>query len=396
MEANTESSPHDGKINIAFIIANLSLIGPGIILRSLINNLDKDKYRIFVFSIIKIPKSMRHSSIREDLLKKGATIRELNFAKPFDICSVLCLWHYFKKFRIDIVHTHLIRAHIYGRLSARFAKVPVIVSTIHNMDHWKKSKNPFHKLASRFDGITAFYADKIVTVSNAVGDYIREWQKVPPEKIITIYNGIDVERFDLQNDGCHINHELNLALNKTTVTFIGRLDVQKGCEFLLKAASETLKEQEDVQFLIVGEGRLKEELLSLTAKLGIDKELIFVGFREDIQNILACTDIFVMPSLWEGFGLSLVEAMAAGKPVIATNVGPLPELINHEETGFIVPARDHMALAAAVLTLAKNEELRKKMGKRAREKVKEKFDSLRMAQNYDKLFVSLLEDKKKS
>lgn len=382
------------KTNIAFVTANLSLIGPGIILRSLIKNLDKEKYNLFVFSIIKIPKSMRHSSIREDLLKEGTTIIEFNFPKPLDLCSVINLWHYFKKYKIDIVHTHLVRAHIYGRISARLARVPVIVSTVHNMDHWKKNKNPFHKLASLIDKITASYADKIVTVSNAVGDYIREWQKIQVEKTVTIYNGIDLEKFGLQNDRSQISQELHLAVNGTIVTFIGRLDIQKGCEYLLRAAAESLQEEKNIQFLIVGEGRLKEELLSLTSKLGIDKETIFTGFREDIQNILTHTDIFVMPSLWEGFGLSLVEAMAAGKPVIATNVGPLPELINHEETGFIVPARNHRALSVAILTLVKNKELREKMGKKAQDRVREKFDSLRMAQNYDKLYVSLLKNKR--
>jgi len=384
------------KINIAFVITNLSLIGPGIILRSLIKNLFyMNKYNIFVFSLTKIPKFGRHSSIRKDLIKTGVTIFEFDFIKPFDLLSILLLWFYFKKYRIVIVHTHLIRGHIYGRIAAKLARVPIIISTVHNMDHWKKTNNSYHKVASFIDKLTSFYADKVVTVSNAVGKFIKKYQGISPDKMLTIYNGIDFKNYNVQVDISTKKGELGLNCTEQTVAFIGRLEIQKGCEYFIRAAAEILKERENVQFLIVGEGSLREKLEKLILELKIEQKIIFAGFRKDIPEILACLDVFVMPSLWEGFGLSLVEAMAMAKPIVATDVGPLPELVCQNETGLIVPARDYYSLSKAMLMLLKNKKIREKMGLKGKKLVEEKFTSERMAKSYNKLYGFLLDKKLK-
>ena len=154
-----------------------------------------------------------------------------------------------------------------------------------------------------------------------------------------------------------------------------------------------LEERQNVQFLIVGDGLLKKRLQDLTCELDINEKVIFAGFHTDIPEILSCLDILVMPSISEGFGLPLIEAMAMAKPVIATNIGPVKELVNNNETGLIVPAQDTFALYKAILTLLNSEKMREKMGLKGQKLVEEKFSSVRMAKNYDKLYCILLDKK---
>jgi glycosyltransferase involved in cell wall biosynthesis len=391
---HSKKAPSDSeKINIAFAITNLSLIGPGIGLRSVIQNLDKTKYNIFVFSILKIPRKLQHSSVINDIEQEGARIVSLDFRKPFDLLSILPLLYFFKKLRITILHTHLVRAHIYGRIAGKLAKVPVILSTIHNMDHWKRSKNPYFQLATHIDRVTSSFADKIVTVSDAVSNYIQDRQGIRIERMTTIYNGIDVEMFRPKIDIDAKKKELLLDPEKTIFTFIGRLDSQKGCAYFIRAAESLLQEEISAQFLIVGDGRLRKKLERLASDSTVRQDIVFAGFRKDIPEILMCTDIFVMPSLWEGFGLSLYEAMAAGKPSIVTSIEPFLEVVQKNEIGLIVPPRDHYALHIAMATLLRKRALRDQMGTNAARLVEEKFNSATMTRQYDRLYSELLRKK---
>lgn len=390
-DLKTEKDSTYTRINIAYVIPTLSLEGPGIILRSIISNLDRMKYNVIVCTLIRPKKIKTIASIKKDLIDLEVKIFEFHLLKPFDVANILLLWRIFRKCHIQIVHTHLIRGHIYGRIAARLAKIPITVSTIHAMDYWKKSRNVYHRISTQVDKWTTRFADKIVTVSDAAKRYIEEIQGVPSGKIITIYNGIDMNKFSKSVDISEKKRELNLDPHLPVVGVISRLDKRKGIESFLRTASVILKSQPNIQFMIVGDGSLRISLRNLAHDLNIERKVFFTGFRTDIPEILACFDILVMTSETEGFGLPLIEAMAMARPVIAMNIGPVKELIIHNETGLIIPAQDPKALYESILTLLSSEWKRKKMGLNGQNLVKEKFSSVQMAKGYDNLYSLLLD-----
>ena len=176
-----------------------------------------------------------------------------------------------------------------------------------------------------------------------------------------------------------------------TVGVTGRIERQKGLHILLHAARYILQSGRQVQFLIVGDGSLRRELESIAKKLEIEQHVIFTGFRSDrseVLTILRFLDIFVMPSLWEGLGLSIIEAMRAGKPVVASNVDGIPEVVLDQETGILVPPREPKALADAICTLLDSPEKCREMGERGRQRTLKHFSIDRMVRDYEEFYDS--------
>jgi len=208
-------------------------------------------------------------------------------------------------------------------------------------------------------------------------------------KLVSLHNPIDFGRF--QNaEPTGLRQELGIPQEAPIILTVGRLHPVKDIETFLKAAKKTLERCENVWFVVVGEGPLRKDLENLAKRLGIYKNVVFAGFRQDVERFMAAADIYVMTSIYEPFGLVVAEAMAAGKPVIVTNVGGMPEIVG--DAGLIVATRDVDALAEAMLKLLKDEELRRKLGEKARERIEESFSAESVGERLVQIYGSLLED----
>jgi glycosyltransferase involved in cell wall biosynthesis len=233
------------------------------------------------------------------------------------------------------------------------------------------------------------FATKIVAVSETVKNYLIDWHKLDPGKVVTLYNGIDVDSFRDKGKQSHILNKFGLRTDFFTVGVVGRLVSVKGFDYFLDAAAIVLKTPKKVQFLIVGDGPLRGALEKRARDLGIHEDVVFTGFREEIPEILGVLDIFVTSSLSEGLPTAVLEAMCAGKPVVGTNVGAIPETVTNGDTGVIVPARDAESLANAILDLLDSPETRHKMGERGRQRVIDHFSIERMVENYERFYDSV-------
>jgi len=297
------------------------------------------------------------------------------------------LYKIMRQRNIHVVHTREYRASLYGRIAARLAKVPCIISSFH-LTYPEKSRS--RRLTRRLvNNLASLFTDKIVAVSEAVRRDILQYEKIPEEKVCVIYNGIDKKDFTTI-DGKYIRQELRIPLGATVIGTVGRLVSQKGHKYLLAAFALIKNEFPGARLLLVGEGSRMDELKNYAKGLSVDKEVIFAGLRSDIPQMLSAMDIFVFPSLWEGLGNALLEAMAAGKPVIATNIPPIREVINSEQAGILVPPADPAAIASAVRLLLQDRALAASLGKTSQERAFSSFGIDRTVTMYLDLYKGIL------
>ncbi|MFX0201998.1 MAG: glycosyltransferase family 4 protein, partial [Candidatus Hodarchaeota archaeon] len=296
------------------------------------------------------------------------------------------LVRFIKENKVDIVHTSIRLADWYGRVSAKLAGVPLIFSTIHNTDYWRRERRYF--LYSMIDRLTMTFNTHIIALSNGIKKFLVRWQRVNPDKITVIPYGTDVKRYIHSRPFRKPKDLPVLESDVPTIGVTARLAEQKGLHILLQAARYILETGRGVQLLIVGDGPLRGDLEKLAKKLEIDQHVIFTGFRSDIPTILPLLDVFVMSSIWEGLGLSAIEAMLAGKPVVASNVDGLSEVVLDQETGILVPPGEPKVLADAICTLLDSPEKRREMGEKGRQRAITHFTIDRMVRDYEEFYDS--------
>ncbi len=369
-------------VRILRIIPSLEMGGVERTLTSILPRLDKKKYKVYLCCLFKRDKLADTMEFLGIPIIKFRMRARLDFDGKY-MAGILRLAHLMKKMRIDIVHTHLYRANLVGRIAAKLAGVPIIIANEHNIDSWKKFPQ---RLSDRaLAGIT----NKIIVVSDAVKDFYVNKIGIPEHKIITIYNGVDISKFQTYVNINKKKEEFEIKPDEKIITIIGRLHQQKGHVYFLKAAQIIGKKKPNVKFLIVGDGSLEKQLRSMSEDLGISKNVIFAGLRENIPQILAMSDISVLASLREGFSITVLESMAAGKPVIVTDVGGNSEVVEHWKTGFVIQPRSPEDLASYSLNLINNQELAIKMGQEAKKRVIN-FSIDRMVEKTENLYDMLI------
>jgi len=309
-----------------------------------------------------------------------------------DYAAVRSLVKYLHQSGTTILHAHSSKGALVGRLAAIMARTPVVIFTAHNSIFYEEWPEWKKKLFARVERFLARFTDKIITVSDALKQELMEREGLPVKQLTTIYNGIEVDRFNAKVDVKAVRRNLNIPELGPVVGTIARLAPQKGVSYFLKAAS-LLKEYQ-VNFLVVGDGPLEETLKQEAAELGLQGRVIFAGRRENIAEILSVLDIFVLPSITEGLPLTILEAMAAGKPVVATRVGGVPEAIVEGKTGLVVAPKDPEALAVALAGLIGERDRLMRMGTNGQKHVREKFTVSMMVEKTMELYQQLLAEKK--
>lgn len=311
-----------------------------------------------------------------------------------DIAGLIKVYRHLRASRYDVVHTHTSKGGMIGRLAANLARVPVIVHTVHGF--------PFHEESSRLQ-LTAYAmmersaatcCHAIVTVSS----YHREWAIrlgiAAPSKIIAIQNGISEFRWPSAEARLKTRAALGLIPNQVALICTSRLERQKGIEYLLRA-TKMLKEKalRSFKLFVVGTGSLQEHLLGLAQSLRVLDCVDFLGFRRDIGELLHASDIFVLPSLWEGMSISLLEALAAEKPILATSIGSNLEVLSGSGAGLVVPPKDPAALTTALAALIDDPNLRAKLALKAGDLFRRDFTLERMREGYRRLYLKLVAER---
>jgi glycosyltransferase involved in cell wall biosynthesis len=313
----------------------------------------------------------------------------IDFKRGFYWTVVKELRTLMKQRNIQIVRTHEYRANLHGRLAALLAKVPCIVGSVHNVYN-ARDKKLNRRILNRYFGI---FTDKVVAVSEEVKKEIVRYDSVPENKVAVIYNGVDRKRF-MDIDAQSVRSEFHIPKSTPVIGTVGRFFPQKGQKYLLEAVAKVRNKFPHIAVFVIGDGSLKEELQDHTKNLNIEQNIIFTGVRRDIPALLGAMDIFIFPSLWEGFGNALVEAMAAGKPIIATDIPSVREILDSGKSGIVVPPANSEAIARSLELLLSNRALAENLGNAARERALSSFTIDSTVRGYTSLYRSILEQKR--
>ncbi len=309
----------------------------------------------------------------------------IRWPNPVQICNTIRnLTGIIKKRQIDLIHSNQPRSNLFGAIAAKINSVPIV---------WHERCLESGRFDS--DNIFSFLPDRIICNSRAVRNRFTK-EKID-SKIRTIINGVDLSEFDLESDGSEIREEFNIDENELVIGTVGRIDPEKGYEYFLESARIILQDVEKVRFLVVGKASNKsslafeKSLYEMAAAKGIDKKTIFTGFRRDIPQLLASMDVVVLPSEIDACSRVLFESMAMQKPLVATNAGGTPEVVQDGITGFLVKPKDPSDMAKCIKKLLNDKHLAEQYGKAGRKRVEEMFTIERNTEETEKVYLELLD-----
>lgn len=301
------------------------------------------------------------SAVAARAAAEGFPVHPVAMRGTWDLASALAVARLHRLLRPHVVHWHAARAHAIGALAALLAPGPARILS-RRVDF----------LVRRSPGSRLLYAlpiDAILAISEGVRDALLR-SGVPAARIRVVPSGIDLGPYTVPRDRETVRAREGIGPDEILVLQVAALAPHKSQRDLLHAARDAIARRPDLRFWIAGEGALRGELERARDALGLGDRVRFLGFREDVPDLLAAADLFCVSSYLEGMGTSTLDAMAAGLPVVATRVGGIPEIVEHGVTGLLVPARDPAALAEALVTLASDPALRERMGREASIKVR--------------------------
>jgi glycosyltransferase involved in cell wall biosynthesis len=365
------------KMNVMFVVPCFGFGGLERVVLDLIRGVDRSRFNPSLCSLLnphpEMIETMRTLDVPTYVLHKGWGV---NYLLPFRLASLFAREH------VRLVNAHDIGATLYAVPAARFALVRHVVHTDHSQILTKHRFRPAYRWVLR-RGIS-----HAVAVSEHLRRYLIDTFDVPEALVTTIPNGIDISRFTAAVDVAVLRRELGIREGELVIGTIGRLMEQKGMAYLLQAFAVLVRRRGDVKLVIVGDGELRHDLERLAERLEVSERVVFAGIRKDVPNLMRLFDVFALPSLWEGQPITVVEAMAAGTPVVATDVGGNAEILRHGEFGVLVPPRDENALAEAIGALLSDPARAGALGRKAASHAARELTSASMVKKYEDVFVA--------
>jgi len=368
--------------------------------------LRKKNYQLSLVSGLSLESEMKYEEIKAkekdiqilksegiEFIQCSSLLRRINIIK--DLKAFFDIWRIIKKYNPLIVHTHSSKAGLMGRLAAKLAGTPIIVHTPHGHVFFGYF-GPFKtKLFIIFEKLASRITDKVVALTNREKEDHILFKIAEEDKFSVIYSGIELNALKESSSGekQNLKKELGIPENSLIVGTAGRLVPVKGPEFLVKASKYIISKYPDTYFMFTGDGTLEHDLKRKALEMGISDNIIFLGWRDDLAKIISIYDIFVLPSLNEGMGRVLVEAMALGKSIVASNIGGIPDLVIHGKNGFLVPPKNPKELAKYIQILLEDEKKREKMGLAGKE-MSLNFSAENMVEKIAELYEELLIQKK--
>lgn len=348
--------------NILWVVDHLgyneALHGAGKYYLNTIPHLDKTKFNIQLIVLRK------EDGLTKIFTEAGIKVKHFGRQK-FDIFTLTDLLSTVKKNKIDLIHTHGYGSDNFGRLTGAILGIPTIIHA-----HDDNSNYPWHQKLSDF--LLIPLTKNAIAISNSVMESCVIKRGIKRNKFRVLHNGIHLDHFK-QSNFSNIEFEkqkLGFSANTKFIGTVARLREEKGIKYLIECAPQVLRVFENVVFYIVGDGPQRRELEKIAKEYKISDRIIFAGFNSNIPAKLALIDIFVAPSVTEGLGLGILEAMAMEKPIIASKVGGIKEIITDGKTGLFVPSQDPKTLAMKIIYLLNNDSFAKELAKNAFEESK--------------------------
>jgi glycosyltransferase involved in cell wall biosynthesis len=321
----------------------------------MIPRFDRDRFRVSLVSL------RRRDLSEETLDALGIDIRYLGRSK-FDPFTLPALLKIVDEQQIDILHLHGYGATTFGRLVGAWRGIPTIVH-----EHANLTSTPWYQKVA--DRLLEPYTDIAIAVSRSTAEFVINARLIQPSKVKVVYLGVPLGEFSRERSAEEIaaaRTDLGVAPGEFAVGTITRLHESKGNSFLIDAAAQVIRERPAARFFLVGEGPLLGALEQQAAALGLGGRFVFAGFRRDVAGTLSAFDLSVFPSLWEGTPLTAFEALAMGKPIVATDADGLLDILTADHDAWIVPKRDARALAAAIVRAMDEPGERARLGANAR------------------------------
>jgi glycosyltransferase involved in cell wall biosynthesis len=318
-------------------------------------------------------------------LKRSNIAHHIFHRRGLEIGVFNRIYRLLKKERVDIVHTHHFTQLFYSLLPAKFAGAK-IVHTEH--EYYSYLESPRSRVLIK---LFSYFCDRFTVVGPEVADYFIRNIGIPKDRISIVPNGIDVRKFDVKPDG--VRGELGIPKDEVIFATVSRLEEEKDHRTLLNSFKLAAQQHPRIKLLIIGDGSLQNELQAYAHQIGVSDKVLFLGKRSEIPRFLSETDVFVLSSIREGLPLSIMEAMAARKPVISTDVGSIRNLVHQKSNGLLVPAGDQNMLADAMVCLIQSPKLREEMGDRGYETVSKSFSLVQMMERYQDIYYSLLRNR---
>ena len=314
---------------------------------------------------------------------RGSQISYLERSK-FDPLTLPALLKIVERKKIDLLHLHGYGATTFGRLAGALRGLPTIVH-----EHANLTDTPwFQKIA---DAVLEPYTDIAIAVSKSTSDFVIKARQLPQDKVKTVYLGVPLDEFSRARGPEEIaaaRRELGIAAGEFAVGTVTRLHDSKGNNYLIDAAALVLKERPQAKFFLVGEGPLLPDLQAQAAALNLGDRFVFHGFAKDVAAVVSAFDLSVFPSLWEGTPLTVFEALAMGKPIVATDADGLLDVLTDDRDALIVPKRDAAALSSAIVRMMDDAVLRARLGAEAR-RTGQQYDIAAFVRKMERLYEML-------
>ena len=392
------------KIKVVHIITRFDQGGSAENTFLTVRGLDKDRYDLTLVRGLSLESNMNRAEqkvVEERLAEasrcgvKVVTVPDLvRRVEPFlDFNAFFSLVTIIRQERPMIVHTHTSKAGLLGRLAAFLCRVPVIIHTPHGHVFW----GYFTSWKTRFfiflERVFALLTDRIITLTEQEKKDHLDVRIGRVDQLRTIHSGVELGKFPgSEIDSRSVREALGIPFDALVVGTVGRLIPIKGSNFLIEAAGDVIKGKPETVFVFLGEGELQKQMEVRALQLGIRDRVMFLGWRPDVASIMSTYDVFAFPSLNEGMGKALVEAMAMGKPVVASNVSGIRDLVVNGENGFLVPPAQPELLAKRITYLLQNPQVRQAFGA-AGKKMAGGYNAESMVEEIDQLYLSLLTEK---
>ncbi len=372
-----------GRVRILHLLSGCTVGGCERHVLSLLARLDRRRYQSWLACFVAEPDAAEPLVPRFRAL--GVRVVDLGAERHLDPRAIWRLAQVIRRGRFALIHAHSFRTELAAVLCGKLlgprllGQTPIVVRTVHNTD-------PFYVQPqyARVARASAAHLDRIIVISDAVGRYLREHGGLRDQSMSRIYYGIEANPLE--------SERVLPDQRPPTIGIVARLAPQKGHRVLLDAMPRVLAKVPRARLRVIGHEELSTvgELRAYAERVGVADRVSFEGFRGDVPALLRELDLLVLPSFWEGFGLVLLEAMAAGRPVVATRVGPIPEVVMDGETGLLVEPGNAAALAEAIVRVLTDAALSERLGRAGRSRAAEHFGIVRMVAETEALYEDLL------
>lgn len=335
--------------------------------------------------------------VNEEAAELGIDNTSLNMRGYGDLAAWARLYRWVRGNDVDLIRTYGLKAHLIGRIVGKIAGIPVNITSVRSTDPWRR----WHHVA--LDRLTSGLSDLYIANSEAGADITHTRERIPRAKILTIPNGIDLERFSGSIAPARLKalrQEFGIADDERMIGMVANFRKMKGHATLIQALPQILTHCPDTRCVLIGEPFVNEpayhqQVVELVRQRGLTDRVVFTGPRNDMPALLALLDVVALPSWWEGVPASVLEAMAMSRPVVASAVGGTPEIVEHNHTGLLIPPKDSVQLAEAIVALLQSPALAARLGLAGQRLVRRRFSLDAMVSATERIYDHLISTYKK-